>query len=57
MIQRTWNVPLYISRGAGYINLKNIAFFCLKIFFTLTKSVDPNEMPHHATFHLGLHCL
>ena len=23
----------------------------------LTNSVDPDEMPHYATFYLGLHCL
>ena len=34
-----------------------IVFFCLKIFFTLLNSVDPDEMQHYAAFHLGLHCL
>ena len=24
---------------------------------TLTNSEDPDEMPHNAAFHLGLHCL
>ena len=33
------------------IIFKNIELFCLKIFFTFTNSVDPDEM------HLGLHCL
>ena len=36
---------------------KNIAFFCLKICFTFTNSVDPDEKQHYAAFHLGLHCL
>ena len=36
---------------------KKIVFFCLKIFFTLTNSVDPDEMQHYAAFHLGLYCL
>ena len=40
----------------GY-NLKKNVFFCLKIFFTFTNSVDPDEMQHYAVFHLGLHCL
>ena len=40
----------------GY-NYKNVIFFCLKIFFTFTNSVDPDEMQHYAAFHLGLHCL
>ena len=31
--------------------------FCLKIFFTFTNSVDPDEMQYYASFHLGLHCL
>ena len=35
---------------------KNV-FLCLKIFFTFTSSVDPDEMPHYAGFHLGLYCL
>ena len=29
---------------------------CL-IIFVFTNSVDPDEMPHYAAFHLGLHCL
>ena len=29
----------------------------MKIFFTFTNSVDPDEMQHYAAFHLGLHCL
>ena len=42
---------------SGYNSKKNIVFFCLKIFFTFTNSVDPEEMQHYAAFHLGLHCL
>ena len=26
-------------------------------FFVLESSADPDEMPHYAAFHLGLHCL
>ena len=29
----------------------------LKIIFTFTNGVDPDEMQHYAAFHLGLHCL
>ena len=29
----------------------------MKIIFTLTNSVDPDEMQLNAAFHLGLHCL
>ena len=25
--------------------------------FVLANSADPDEMPHYAAFHLGLHCL
>ena len=41
--------PLWVS---GY-NLKKNVFFSLKIFSTLTNSVDPDEMPLNAAFHLG----
>ena len=37
--------------------LKNFVFFWLKIYFVLVNSADPDEMPHYAAFHLGLHCL
>ena len=30
---------------------------CTEIVLTSAKSVDPDEMPHYAAFHLGLHCL
>ena len=41
---------------AGCIFYK-ISYSCLKIFFTCTNRVDPDEMQHYAAFHLGLHCL
>ena len=44
-------------QGCRVIIIKNIVFFCLKIFFTFTNSVAPDEMQHYAAFHLGLHCL
>ena len=34
-----------------------IVFLSLKIFLVLANSADPDEMPHHAAFHLGFHCL
>ena len=40
---------------SGY-NIKIIVFF-LKIFFTFTKIVDPEEIQNYAAFHLDLHCL
>ena len=42
---------------SGYSFHKNIVFFCQRIFFTFTNSVDSDEMQHYAAFHLGLHCL
>ena len=43
----------------GYTgNFQNIVYLLsLKIAVALTNSVDSDEMPHVAAFHLGLHCL
>ena len=41
----------------GYNYQRNIEFFSLKIVFVLKYSVDSDEMPQYAAFHLGLHCL
>ena len=43
-----------ICLGVSGFNLKKKI---LKISFTVTNRVDPDEMPHNAAFHLGLHCL
>ena len=43
--------------GVSGYNFKNIVFFCFKIFFTLTNSVDPDEMQYNAAFYQGLHFL
>ena len=32
-------------------------FLSLKVVKILANSADPDEMQHHAAFHLGLHCL
>ena len=37
--------------------MKKNVFLSLKIDFVLANSADPDEMPHHAAFHLELHCL
>ena len=37
---------------SGYNFQKNIVFFCLKIFFIFTNSVDPDEMQRYAAFYL-----
>ena len=47
----------YIYLGvSGYNSLKKkIAFLSEDLSYH--NSVDPEEMPHYAAFHLGLHCL
>ena len=40
----------------GY-NFQKRSYSFVKIFFTFTNTVDPDEMQHYAAFHLGLHCL
>ena len=47
----------YLGGVRLYIYLFFKLYFCLKIYFTLTNSVDPDEMQQYATIHLGLHCL
>ena len=32
-------------------------YFCHRLDFIFANSVSPDEMPHHAAFHLGVHCL
>ena len=32
-------------------------FISLKIDSVLANKADPNEIPHYAEFHLGVHCL
>ena len=49
--------PIAHIEGCQIIIFKYIVFFCLKISFKFTNSVDPDEMQHYAAFHLGLHCL
>ena len=47
---------LYVLRGTQVkISPKNIEFLSLKIVLVLANSIDPDEMPHHAAFHLGRH--
>ena len=31
-------------------------YVCLKVVLILADNADPDEMQHHAAFHLGLHC-
>ena len=41
----------------GYNFQIKIAFLSLKMVLVLANNGDHGEMPHHAAFHLGLHCL
>ena len=52
---KLWIVHCTYLGMSGYNLKKNV--FCLKIFFTFTNSVDPDEMQHNAAFHQGLHCM
>ena len=47
---------VYIKGPQVIIFSKGNAFLSLKIVFVLTNSVDTDEMPHNAAFHLGLSC-
>ena len=41
-----------------YIEGSQVIFcFYLNIDFVLANSADPDEMSHHAAFHLDFHCL
>ena len=50
-----WSI-LYIEGSRLIFSNQNV-FLSLKIVFVLANSVDPDEMPHYAAFHLRLHCL
>ena len=54
-VKSGWSI-VYIEGSHIIISKKNI-FLSLKINFALSNSVNPDEMPHHAAFSLGLHCL
>ena len=43
--------------GDNYHYLLSFFELYFFLFFPLANSVYPNEMPHNAAFHLGLHCL
>ena len=55
IIMSEWCI-VYIV-GSQVIISKNIVFLSLKIEYVIANSTDPDEMPHNAAFHLGLHCL
>ena len=55
--QQGWDWPYYIVRGHRSAFPNSDFFLFLWIVFTIANSVDPDEMPHHVAFHLGIHCL
>ena len=54
-----WFDAINLGWSIVYIKGCQVIFFlfCLNNTFSITNSVDPDEMPHYAAFHLGLHCL
>ena len=46
-----------IYLGVSGYSFYQYCIFSLMIFFTLTNSVDPDEMPHYVAFQLGVHCV
>ena len=58
MLQLSQDGPLYIILRSHRLYFpQNIMFYSLKIVFALANSAGPDEVPHNAAFHLGLHCL
>ena len=55
IIKLGWSI-VYIE-GSHVIFSKKYGISSLKIDFVSANSADPDEMPLHAAFHLGLHCL
>ena len=53
-VRSGWSI-VYIE-GSHVIISKIMVFLSLKIDFVLANNADPDEMPHYAAFHLGLHC-
>ena len=57
-VKSGWSI-IFIE-GSQVIIFRKILYynvFSLKINFVLPNSADPDELPHYAAFHLGLHCL
>ena len=57
LIQSGRDSPFYILRGYSQKIPNYDVFQYLKFGFILANIADPDEMLHHAAFHLGLHCL
>ena len=55
-IKSGWSM-VYIEGSQFTISENNIVFLFLIIDLVLSNNGYHDEMPHHAVFHLGLHCL
>ena len=55
LVFRHLNSLPYFIRNFNKYNL--LPKLCLKVAEWVANSVDPDEMPHFAASHLGLHCL
>ena len=53
-IRMGWSILYLKGSQVGITN--HDVFLSLRIDFTVTNSVGPDEMPHYVAFHLGLHC-
>ena len=50
-------LPILYFKESQVKNLNFNIYLSLKVFFIFANSADPDEMQHHAAFHLSLHCL
>ena len=55
VMDSSWEIPLYTSRGHRLLFPNKIIFLSLKIFYVLANGVDPDEMPHFVQFHQSFH--
>ena len=51
-----WSI-INVEGSQVLLSKQCFAFLSLYIFIVSANTVDPDEMPHYAVFHLGLHCL
>ena len=63
MDSSTWYDTIHLGwfivhkKGSQVSFPNNDVISSLKLLSILANSADPDEMPHYAAFHLGLHCL
>ena len=52
-----WLGTINLQLSIVYIEGSQVIIAIKQLVFVLANTVDPDEMPHDAAFHLGLHCL